>query len=80
MPPGTKLKRRPAYGEKRCPHCDRVFNVRGYGRHEKACRRTREERVEPTLRAIDILGSAYPELGLGNGMSRMLYQSCQNVS
>lgn len=41
MPPRV-LKRRPAYGEKCCPHCGKTFNVRGYGRHEQACRRHHE--------------------------------------
>jgi hypothetical protein len=35
--PLPTVKRQPAAGEKVCPHCSGTFNVRGYGRHEKAC-------------------------------------------
>jgi len=64
--PSVKLKQRPADGEKTCPYCDRVFNVRGFGRHEQACRRIHQEE-EPAPGIIDTEGGTYPEPG-ENGM------------
>lgn len=59
MPP-LLAKRRPALGEKVCPHCDRAFNVRGYGRHELACR-ARHESQQPIPIAFDPEGDVGPE-------------------
>lgn len=53
MPPKA-TKRRVAYGEKLCPHCEKVFNVRGFGMHEKSCR-PHQEQEEPAP-AINIEG------------------------
>jgi len=47
MPP-KPVKRRPAVGERTCPYCGNVFNVRGYGRHEQACRSRHEQEDNPT--------------------------------
>jgi len=67
MPPKA-IKRRPAYGEKRCSYCQKVFNVKGFGMHEKACR-SRQELEEPAP-AIDIESDMNPELE-ENGTSCM---------
>ena len=61
MPPKL-AKRRLATGGKRCPYCDRVFNVRGYGRHEQACR-SRREREEQLIPTADTEGNMDPESG-----------------
>ena len=61
MPPKL-AKRRPATGEKRCPYCDSVFNVRGYGRHEQACR-SRREQEELLIPTADTEGNMDPESG-----------------
>ena len=37
MPPQA-VKHRPAVGKETCHFCHKTFNVRGYGRHEKACK------------------------------------------
>ena len=73
MPPKL-AKCRLATGEKCCPYCDSIFNVRGYGRHEQACHshREREEQLIPTA---DTEGNMDPELGEG-GMS-CLHLSCR---
>lgn len=42
MPPKA-AKRRPARGEKMCPLCKKTFNVRGYGKHAKACQSRQHE-------------------------------------
>jgi len=42
MPPKA-VKRRPAKGVKTCPGCGKSFNVRGYGKHAKACQSRQHE-------------------------------------
>lgn len=66
MPPG-RIKQRPAKEEKQCPHCDKLFNVRGFKTHEKACRARQEWAEEPS----NVEG---PEQG-ENGML-WIYLSC----
>jgi len=63
MPPqlSVKLKRRPADGKKTCPHCHCDFNVRGFGRHEQACRRIHQE--EEPAPIVDAEDGTYPEPG-----------------
>ena len=72
MPPKL-AKHRPATGEKCCPYYDNVFNVRGYGRHEQACR-SRGEQEEQLIPTADTEGNMDPESG-EDGMS-CLHLSC----
>ena len=60
------VKRRPAKGKKKCPHCHRSFLVRGYGRHELKCRKLKAllplpfDVAEETARPDDSKGNPDP--------------------
>ena len=41
--PSVKLKQHPVDGQVTCPHCDHVFNVRGFGRHKQVCHKIHQE-------------------------------------
>ena len=60
------VKRRPAKGKKKCPHCHGSFLVRGYGRHELKCRKLKAllplplDVAEETARPDDSKGNPDP--------------------
>jgi hypothetical protein len=67
MPPKT-IKRRPAPGQKCCPHCNEWFNVRGFVMHERACRSLQELDAPPPTICVE--GGTWPEPG-ENGTSHV---------
>ena len=54
---GQGPKRRPATETKQCPYCGNSFNVRGYGRHEQACRSRQGQGSTPAFNADDAIHS-----------------------
>ena len=73
MPPKA-TKRRVAYGEQLCPHCKKVFNVKGFGMHKKSCC-PHQEQEEPAP-AVNIGGDA----NLGPGENGTLCTLIKAVS